>query len=403
MSSPKNKKKRNKPLLNPSTLFPLTTANLSLPDDLLLSCIARLSRLYYPTLSLVSKSYRSLLASPELYKTRSLLNRTESCLYVCLRFSPDCNPRWFTLSRRPNRTLGRNKKFSHYLLVPVTSPHATSVRSSLVAVGSDIYEIGGLINGVPSSSVSVLDCRSNSWHQAPNMKVGRTFPSAEVIDGKILVKGGLELKDVNSAKWVEVFNPNTRTWTTVSFTCGSKEWQSQYDNGMASHSSSFCLVDDVSYSFDPGKLKWFDAKVGDWRFITGLEGLPKFLLGCRTSWHVHLADYGGKMVILWDRHDRSSNCQGRTIWCAVISLERCSSEEISGTLEWSDAVLKVPKSFEFVHVLAVTVWWKDNWDVLNKSEQFSVLCMTGLCVFSCFFFTCKTSNSVSNFVLTFNG
>lgn len=141
----------------------------------------------------------------------------------------------------------------------------------------------------------------------------------------------------------------------MSFTCGSKEWQSQYDNGMASHSSSFCLVDDVSYSFDPGKLKWFDAKVGDWRFITGLEGLPKFLLGCRTSWHVHLADYGGKMVILWDRHDRSSNCQGRTIWCAVISLERCSSEEISGTLEWSDAVLKVPKSFEFVHVLAVTV------------------------------------------------
>ncbi|KAJ4904432.1 F-box/kelch-repeat protein [Raphanus sativus] len=333
MSSPKNKKKRNKPLLNPSTLFPLTTANLSLPDDLLLSCIARLSRLYYPTLSLVSKSYRSLLASPELYKTRSLLNRTESCLYVCLRFSPDCNPRWFTLSRRPNRTLGRNNKFSNYLLVPVTSPHATSVRSSLVAVGSDIYEIGGLINGVPSSSVSVLDCRSNLWHQAPNMKVGRTFPSAEVIDGKILVKGGLELKDVNSAKWVE----------------------SQYDNGMASHSSSFCLVDDVSYSFDHGKLKWFDAKVGDWRFITGLEGLPKFLLGCRTSWHVHLADYGGKMVILWDRHDRSSNCQGRTIWCAVISLERCSSEEISGTLEWSDAVLKVPKSFEFVHVLAVTV------------------------------------------------
>ncbi|CAN6838217.1 unnamed protein product [Brassica oleracea] len=205
-----HKKKRNKKMLNPSPLFPLSTANLSLPHDLLLNCIGRLSRLYYPTLSLVCKSYRSLIASPELYKTRSLLNRTESCLYVCLQLSPDSNPRWFTLSRRPNRTLARNKKLSDYLLVPVTSPHVTSVRSSSVAVGSDIYEIGGLINGVPSSSVSVLDCRSNSWHQAPNMQVGRSFPSANVIDGKILVKGGLELKDVNSSKWVEVFDPNTQ-------------------------------------------------------------------------------------------------------------------------------------------------------------------------------------------------
>lgn len=81
----------------------------------------------------------------------------------------------------------------------------------------------------------------------------------------------------------------------------------------------------------------------------------KCLLGFNTSCHVHLADYGGKMVVLWDRHDRSSNCQGRTIWCAVIALERCSSEEISGTVEWSEAVLKVPNSFEFVHVLAATV------------------------------------------------
>ncbi|CAF1857157.1 F-box/kelch-repeat protein At5g49000-like [Brassica napus] len=350
-----HKKKRNKKLLNPSPLFPLSTANLSLPHDLLLNCIGRLSRLYYPTLSLVCKSYRSLIASPELYKTRSLLNRTESCLYVCLQLSPDSNPRWFTLSRRPNRTLARNKKLSDYLLVPVTSPHVTSVRSSSVAVGSDIYEIGGLINGVPSSSVSVLDCRSNSWHQAPNMQVGRSFPSANVIDGKILVKGGLELKDVNSSKWVEVFDPNTQNWTTVSFTCGSREWQSDDDNGMARHSSSFCLIDDVSYCFDNRKLKWFDDKVGYWRFATGLEGVPKCLLGFNTSCHVHLADYGGKMVVLWDRHDRSSNCQGRTIWCAVIALERCSSEEISGTVEWSEAVLKVPNSFEFVHVLAATV------------------------------------------------
>ncbi|CAA0340421.1 unnamed protein product [Arabidopsis thaliana] len=52
-----------------------------LPDDLLLNCLARISRLYYPTLSLVSKRFRSLLASTELYETRRLLGTSESCLY----------------------------------------------------------------------------------------------------------------------------------------------------------------------------------------------------------------------------------------------------------------------------------------------------------------------------------
>ncbi|CAN7049132.1 unnamed protein product [Brassica rapa subsp. trilocularis] len=45
----------------------------SFPDDLSMSCFACVSRLYHPTLSLVSKSFASLLASRELYKTRSLL------------------------------------------------------------------------------------------------------------------------------------------------------------------------------------------------------------------------------------------------------------------------------------------------------------------------------------------
>ncbi|KAF2565985.1 hypothetical protein F2Q68_00024873 [Brassica cretica] len=58
------------------------TTNLPLPDELVLGCFARASRLHYPILSLVSKTFRSLTSSPELYQTRSLLNCTENCLYV---------------------------------------------------------------------------------------------------------------------------------------------------------------------------------------------------------------------------------------------------------------------------------------------------------------------------------
>ncbi|CAF1709991.1 BnaC03g60520D [Brassica napus] len=53
---------------------------LMLPDDLILNCLARISRLDYPTLSLVSKRFRSLLTLVELYQTRTLLGCTESCL-----------------------------------------------------------------------------------------------------------------------------------------------------------------------------------------------------------------------------------------------------------------------------------------------------------------------------------
>ncbi|KAL9286469.1 putative F-box domain, kelch-type beta propeller, F-box-like domain superfamily [Arabidopsis thaliana] len=69
----------------------------SLPDDLLLNCLARVSRLYYPILSLVSKRFSSLVASPELYKIRKLLGQTESCLYVCLESMSGFDRHWFRL------------------------------------------------------------------------------------------------------------------------------------------------------------------------------------------------------------------------------------------------------------------------------------------------------------------
>ncbi|CAN6910408.1 unnamed protein product [Brassica oleracea] len=168
MSSPerKRKKTKKKPLLvlGPT---PESTPITSLPDDLVVSCLARVSRLQYPTLSLVSKSFRSLLASPHLYETtRSSLGRTESCLYVCIRFPDETIPRWFTLCQKPEKKNKRTKKASGYVLAKLSTPHSRHAHGcSVVTVGSDIYNIGGSIDKAnePSSSVSILDCRSNTW------------------------------------------------------------------------------------------------------------------------------------------------------------------------------------------------------------------------------------------------
>ncbi|KAG7547868.1 Kelch-type beta propeller [Arabidopsis suecica] len=350
MSFPEKKRKTatKKPLLKPSlTLQSTPNPSLSLPDDLLLSCFARVSRLYYPTLSLVSKSLRSLITSAELYKTRSLLNREERCLYVCLKLPSDSNPRWFTLCRKPNHPRKKKNKTSGNVLVPVPFPQSShpTHAASFVAVGSDIYEIGGLINDRPSPNVSALDCRSLSRNQAPNMLKARKNPTVYAIDGKLCVDG--DSIDSVSSNYIEVFDPKTQTWKLedrTPFAIDIKECR-------LGTSFSGCWIDNVYMWYGYRQFEWYDANELKWKILKGMEGqLPKFTKYC----DVQLANYGGKMAVLWDKHDRSSNDKGKVIWCAEIALEICN-EEISGKVEWFGPVLKVPKLFRFMCVLDPTL------------------------------------------------
>ncbi|XP_024009721.1 LOW QUALITY PROTEIN: F-box/kelch-repeat protein At4g39550 [Eutrema salsugineum] len=388
MSSQERKMKKKTKTTNKLSLA-LESAP-SLPDDLLVSCLARVSRLYYPTLSLVSKRFRSLLASPELYKTRSSLGRTESCLYVCLRFHPDPNPRWFTLCLKPDRTLtndtGKKKKKKSsfgYALAKIPTPDSPTAHwSGLVTIGSEIYNIGGPIHSNErSSSVSILDCTSHTWREAPSMVVKRKCPEANVLDGKIYVAGGCS-KD---SDFMEVFDPKTQTWELVSSPgteiCGTgkiickkslgideKVYFFGNFNGLAYKPKegrwervgeemewdwrwySYCVIENVIYRYDEGKFKWYDSKARLWRNLKGVKGLPKF-----ARYIARLADYGGKMAVFWDKGVPSSGYKDRVIWCTVIALERRNDEEIWGKVEWLDAMLTVPKSCRVDFALAATV------------------------------------------------
>lgn len=115
-------------------------------------------------------------------KNRSLLCCTESCLYVCLQSTTKC--RWFTLFRKPDHQTSEAKS-SWYVLAPASTlhtPHAMSMFSGIVAVCSDIYNIGSSF-----STVSVLDCRSHTWHEGPSLRVKLHTLSASVVDQKIYV------------------------------------------------------------------------------------------------------------------------------------------------------------------------------------------------------------------------
>uniref|UniRef100_A0A1J3C709 F-box/kelch-repeat protein n=1 Tax=Noccaea caerulescens TaxID=107243 RepID=A0A1J3C709_NOCCA len=366
-------------------LVPSPTTNLSLPNDILISFLSRISRLYYPTFSLVSKSFRSLVASPELYQTRSALGRRESCLYVCLRSLTDSNLRWFTLCRVPDRKL-TNFSGGH-LLVPISSSHSPPPAhwSSVVAVDSNIYAIGagGPINDAPSSTVSFLDCQSDTWRSAPPMRVARNYPTVSVLDGKIYVAGGCE--DCKLLSCVEVFDPLTQKWEFVAspgtercerlvyksvgiegkfhlFGGASNVAHNPKEGGwgligvdmdMGRAWVPYCVVNNVLFYYHDKyrEFRWYDYNGRVWRKVLGLERLIKFHCYSR----VNLAEYGGKMAVLWDTFVRASGSKKKMIWCAEITLERHGVDDICGKVECFDVVSRVSRSYELAHVLAAKV------------------------------------------------
>ncbi|KAH0888017.1 hypothetical protein HID58_050446 [Brassica napus] len=349
----------------------------SLPYDLVLLCVARVSRLYYPTLSLVSKSFRSLVSSPELYKTRSLFGFTESCLYVCIQnLAGDAD--WYTLCRKPDKTLKSGS--SGYALARVPDPNSPLWHCrNVVAVGSDIYNIAfpRSLNVLPR--VSILDCKSHTWIEAPSLPVELHSFSASVVDHKIYVAGYDHRLMKNS---FEVFDTETRVWDSLSASDQGEEMsiskktvsidgkfhvvtdeevlaydpkQGKWDmvgRGMRglTISDDYCVIGNVLYSVYEGVFKWYDTETRTWRDLQGLVGLPKIT---RHREFIRLGDYGGKMVVFWVHVIWPYY---KKIWCAEISLERRpDTSEIWGKVEWFDELHKTNIFYRVEKVLSTTL------------------------------------------------
>ncbi|RDX66170.1 F-box/kelch-repeat protein SKIP6, partial [Mucuna pruriens] len=327
-----------------------TTHNLipSLPDDVALNCLARIPRSHHPTLSLVSRPIRTLLSSPHLFTTRTLLNCTDPLLYLTLR-SRAPSLQWFTLHRNPNPRLAP--------LPPIPSP---AVGSAYAVLGSTIYVLGGSINDVPSPHVWLLDCRFHRWLRGPSMRVAREFAAAGVLAGKIYVLGGCVADTwARSANWAEVLDPGAGRWERVpspaevrekwmhaSAVVGDKVYAMADRGGIAFEPRSgawesvggeldlgwrgrACVVKGILYCYDYlGKIKGFDVERGAWEELKGLEkGLPKFLCGAT------MADLGGKLCVVWECQAQG-NGKEIEIWCAEIEINKNPDGELWGQLGW---------------------------------------------------------------------
>ncbi|CAA7049886.1 unnamed protein product [Microthlaspi erraticum] len=119
----------------------------SLPEEIVVSCLAYISKSYYPKLSLVSKSICSIISSRELRLVRNHLERREKVLNVCLQLPDRRLPSWFSLWIKPDQTLTNdiNKSSTgNTLLVRVPSSYSPWEPSTFVGnVGSKKYAILG--------------------------------------------------------------------------------------------------------------------------------------------------------------------------------------------------------------------------------------------------------------------
>ncbi|CAH8366449.1 unnamed protein product [Eruca vesicaria subsp. sativa] len=378
----------------------------SLPDELTENILARVSRWKYASLSLVSKSFHSLLSSKEIYRTRSQIGATETCIYVWLTFRDHSRAKWFSLRTKPNtqtRTkrrwkTGFKRDSSGMLVVPIPSSLTYSYphRSHIEVVGSDIYIIGGYYKK-PSSSVQIMDCQSHTWRDGPNMNVARTHPHTVLLDEKIYVMGGCDI-DEYYANWIEVFDLNTQSWTAfpgpdvdelrnflrqrccyivnvfegkIYLLGGDEEYSYEPKDGtwkLVNEISSFLSDDSVQDWCEIGKviccctrsgyLKWSASELEGgrvWRKIKGLKKLcEQPTMGLKSGYAFKLLDCGGKLLVMWCR--RCPIKGSNKIWYAKISLEsRRNGREVWGKVECVDVLTFPVESYECFDSVAASV------------------------------------------------
>ncbi|KAH0940672.1 hypothetical protein HID58_000309 [Brassica napus] len=316
----------------------------SIPDDVIVNILARISKSHYRSLCLVSKNFNSLLSSPDIYFVRSLIGNTEACLYVRLWVrtpSSGHRHRWFTLGYRQGQ-------LTLVLVRALSSSYSPDrLNSTTVAVHSEIYQIGGSNENKPTRAVRVLDCRSHTWRSAPDMKVARKHAMSYFLDEKIYVIGRCK-KTKEKMSWGEVFDLKTQTWKPLP----KPPSHDNYVDGAVFGGRLYVFtINNEKYAYDPTEESWvqeagfeglegitgpwcimgslifaeyhrmyvgYDASNGKWLMVHGLDEVhTKRTKNSRT---IQLVNHGGKLVIIWDVWHMCPR-EHKSIWCAVISLE----------------------------------------------------------------------------------
>ncbi|KAG2254648.1 hypothetical protein Bca52824_084784 [Brassica carinata] len=273
----------------------------SLPEEIVLRCLAFVPRSYRLSLSWVSKELRSLLRSPELNGLRP----DKNSLYVCFqnKYNDPTTVHWFTL--RPNE----ETTTTEYVLVPNPTPFPPhKYGSSTATVGSKIFFIGGPRK--PSSDLWILDTRTGNMTQGPSMSVPR--------------KSGERAQDV-----------------TVRRLGGSEGLH----GGVRGDE---CVQPERMRkgTYGSSGVMWFNTKFNAWSSLVGPDGKELFI--SRADAMSEYDDDGRLAVLYMLGENEVDETFTKSVGCMLVKLER-AGEKICGTIDWSGVVGAVPYWFSFLH------------------------------------------------------
>ncbi|CAA7019823.1 unnamed protein product [Microthlaspi erraticum] len=364
----------------------------SLPKDMVLKCLLRVPRSSHLNVSFVNASFKSLITSREFHQSQSILLRKDS-VYVSFTDDEeyDCVYKWFTL--RPVE-IEDEKKTTEYRLVPVPVPSngLSYVSAEVIAVGSEIYFVGGETlsdSDYDSSGLWIYDTLSGDLTKGPSMPCPNTICYAlGVVEGEIyVIRGGREYGEIQ----VVAFDTKSRVWSFAwegnvqkppSY-CASLEGKvytvdhygdevtvynpkegkteetiSTIENeGRIRRGDDFlsyvCAVEDVLYAcFDWSGFVWFDNKLNVWtRLIISDDDVDDVKALTNQIYVDAMVEYHGKLAVFWQKESEVG--EFKDVMCVLIALDRIG-ERIRGKIDWSGVVATVPTCYKFVHCLGVS-------------------------------------------------
>ncbi|XP_047321982.1 F-box/kelch-repeat protein At1g22040 [Impatiens glandulifera] len=205
----------------------------SLPDEISIQILARVPKVHYLGMKLISQNWKSTITSPELYKCRKELGITEEWLYILTKTSDD-KFRWYALDpisriwqklppmpistrdEESRKGLGIGDTIRAWLGRKDLSTSALC-GSAVGAVDGCLYVLGGFTKTSSVNSVWQFDPIMNRWSEINPMMTNRAYCKTGVLNNKLYVVGGVSrcrggLFPLQSA---EVFDPNTGMWSNL--------------------------------------------------------------------------------------------------------------------------------------------------------------------------------------------
>ncbi|KAG2286608.1 hypothetical protein Bca52824_046212 [Brassica carinata] len=329
---------------------------LSLPEDIVLSCLARVPRNCNLNLTHVSKTLRTFVSSPELNRLRSLLPK--SSLYVCF-YEINDNATW------THRWLTLEKTTTEYRLVLFPCQHCPFMDRSLAAsVGSEIYFLWKHLRY--PSDLWILDTRSGKLSLGPSMKAVLrseailTRRSKYVFDPKSKIWKSEGQEKVPPRKWynntyniaaslerkiymvkdgiTSVYNPREVEGERMDHMRRQKK--KKLNEGV----EWVCVVENVLYAcYCSSGLMWFDTKLNVWRRVVSRYAEE----ACHFGEQQAVAEYEGKLAVFeFVNHDLVNNTESVKMF--LFSFHR-AGERILGTMDWLGVVATVPFGSQFLH------------------------------------------------------